>query len=419
MPWLIAVSCRETDCKCKVVMASDSIHVLLIGSSPTSYERPLFERVARYPGIDFHACYCESKRWDMIAEDIPYRATILRGIKFPPGQATSHSHLNPGILSLLWREKPEVVVLGGYHLLTALLAIVWCWLTSTPYVLYCESHNISPRKRYIRWLKELYVRPIVNRAAAYISLGKASREYLISYGAQDQTVFTVPNLPDIHWFHSEAERYLTQAEPGKLEKSAVAVPGFSLIANTLQNQPMRFLYVGRLIHVRGLEYLLRAFSKLQKTYPSVALTIVGIGPLERSLKSLARALQLINVNFLGGLPHRELPKIYTSSDVFVLPSLYETYGTVVAEAMTCQLPIILSRQVGSAPDLLEEGENGLLVKEHDVDDLYQAMKWMVEHPTERHSMGKRSWEIIRQWDYDRMVKEFLNAVWTARTPPSN
>jgi glycosyltransferase involved in cell wall biosynthesis len=318
--------------------------------------------------------------------------------------------VTPGVLPFLRKARPDVVVLGGYYMSAVQLALLWCWASRTPYVLCCESHLLARRRPWIKWLKGIYVTPIVRRAAAFMALGKASREYLVSYGAATSRIFVLPNIPDVYSFHSAAQkaRAATEGAPASDENG-----DGSLHSRRPPPRAVRFLYVGRLIKVKGLEYLLQAFRRLQDRHPTTALTIVGTGPLKGELKGIAEALRLKNTIFKGAVAHSALPAAYAAADVFVLPSVLEPYGTVVPEAMACELPLILSRQVGAAPDLLEDYRNGLLVREGDVDDLLRALEWMVEHAKERDAMGKHSWSIIGQWTYERWVAEYTHALRTA------
>ena len=113
-----------------------------------------------------------------------------------------------------------------------------------------------------------------------------------------------------------------------------------------------FLYVGRLSPEKNLEFLIRAFSKL----PELTLNIVGFGPQEEYLKSLAGT----NVVFHGAVANAELPKFYRANDVFVLPSKSEPWGMVVEEALNNGVPVLVSDRVGCAEEVVRDGENGLV-----------------------------------------------------------
>ena len=108
----------------------------------------------------------------------------------------------------------------------------------------------------------------------------------------------------------------------------------------------RFLYVGRLIAVKNLQWLIERFNK----HPELKLDIVGFGPLEEEVKQKANP----NISFYGAVKNADLSQYYQQTDVFVLPSLSETWGVVVEEALNNGTPVMLSEQVGCAEDLVNE-----------------------------------------------------------------
>ena len=126
--------------------------------------------------------------------------------------------------------------------------------------------------------------------------------------------------------------------------------------NTIKN----FLYVGRLVDVKNIEFLIQEFNQ----FPELNLTIVGEGKLESYLKSISNN----NITFLGHINNEELPNIYKTHDVFILPSLSETWGLVVEEALNNGLPVIVSNRVGCHENLIKENYNGFVyaVNDHDM-----------------------------------------------------
>lgn len=126
-----------------------------------------------------------------------------------------------------------------------------------------------------------------------------------------------------------------------------------------------FLYVGRLIEVKNLEYLIKVFNSL----PELRLTIIGFGEKEKELKEIASE----NIHFVGAVKNTDLPKYYKENDVFVLPSLSETWGLVIEEALNNGLPCIISDRVGCQNDILKDEINGLIFKLKEKDSLKNAI----------------------------------------------
>lgn len=122
-----------------------------------------------------------------------------------------------------------------------------------------------------------------------------------------------------------------------------------------------FLFVGRLVWEKNLDFLILQFNR----HPELHLTIIGFGPLEQELKSLANS----NITFEGAVNNRDLPGYYKKADVFILPSISETWGLVVEEALNNGLPVMVSDHVGCAEEIISD-KNGVVFQltEQDFDE---------------------------------------------------
>ena len=127
----------------------------------------------------------------------------------------------------------------------------------------------------------------------------------------------------------------------------------------------KFVYVGRLIPVKNLEWLIKRFLN----HPELNLTIIGTGELENQLRTIAPR----NVQFTGAIPNSQLPDYYQEADVFILPSRSETYGLVVEEALNNGTPVLLSHMIGCQDDLVVANNVGLVFKLDDINDFEQKL----------------------------------------------
>lgn len=115
---------------------------------------------------------------------------------------------------------------------------------------------------------------------------------------------------------------------------------------TSRTSVRKFLYVGRLVKVKNLEFIINIFNR----HPEFELTIIGFGVEEKRLKSIASD----NIRFLGAIANKELSKYYQAADVFILPSFSEPWGLVVEEALNNGLPTMVSDRVGCHEDLVNK-----------------------------------------------------------------
>lgn len=166
-------------------------------------------------------------------------------------------------------------------------------------------------------------------------------------------------------------------------------------------KPHSLIVVGGHSPLKGLAYLLRAIRQLRDEI-ELNLTIVGGSPDGKYSSGLVREYGLQDiVSFTGRISHEELVKKYSSSEVAIVPSLYEGFGFPAAEAMSCQLPVI-STTAGALPEVVgPDGEAGLLVPPGDSDALAVAIRRMLADETLRGKLGeaaRRRVESHFTWD---------------------
>jgi glycosyltransferase involved in cell wall biosynthesis len=121
--------------------------------------------------------------------------------------------------------------------------------------------------------------------------------------------------------------------------------------------------------------------------------------------------QIPDVVFAGFLDQTQIAKAYAVADVFTLFSGYdETWGLVVNEAMNFGLPVVVSDRVGSAADLVRQGENGLVVAHQDVPGLARGLERLIDSESMRRRFGDVSRDIVSTYTYDRTADGLVSAV---------
>ncbi len=199
------------------------------------------------------------------------------------------------------------------------------------------------------------------------------------------------------------------------------------------------LFVGRVSPEKGIHILIGAIRKLVNAYPSIHLNIVGsIGsapkefivdlcddPLVKGLskfyginqesadyyytclKGLIKDDLKAHISFCGSKPHTKVVEYYQHSDILINPSLSESFGMSLAEAMASEKPTISSR-VGGMVNVVSDGETGLLVDPDNEDALAQAIAFLTENPKLREQMGiagrKR---ILEKFSWERVASSML------------
>ncbi|MBY0396427.1 MAG: glycosyltransferase family 4 protein, partial [Thermoleophilia bacterium] len=156
-------------------------------------------------------------------------------------------------------------------------------------------------------------------------------------------------------------------------------------------------YVGKLVPRKGVDILIEAMGILQRRQGGAPLLVAaGIGELREPLEARAAALGVADrVRFVGKVPHDDVGWWMAAGDVFVLPSLSEGLPTVVCEAMNCGRPVVATA-VDGTPEIVRDGETGLLVPPSDARALADALARLVDDPALAARMGARALEIGRE-----------------------
>lgn len=168
------------------------------------------------------------------------------------------------------------------------------------------------------------------------------------------------------------------------------------------------LFVGRLVEIKGLHFLIEAMRQVE-----AVLVIVGDGPLRAELEKQAGSIS-DKVQFWGSRTHDELKTIYASANVFVAPSITmadgakEGFGLVILEAMASGLPVVASNS-GGIVQLIEDGVNGLLCEERDVERLSISIQNILSDEELYCRLVNNSKKTIEQYDYSTIGEKY-NAI---------
>lgn len=173
------------------------------------------------------------------------------------------------------------------------------------------------------------------------------------------------------------------------------------------------LFVGRLAEKKGVKYLIKAMQSLVKEFPQSKLIIVGDGPEKGKLELLTKKLGLSNdILFAGKIPNKDLPKIYASSDLFVLPSIVtksgdtEGLGVVLLEAIASGIACVAS-DVGGIPDIIKHEKTGLLVEQKNTKELAKAMIRLLKDKKLRNKVVKNAQQHVKKnYSWNVVIKKF-------------
>ena len=170
----------------------------------------------------------------------------------------------------------------------------------------------------------------------------------------------------------------------------------------LAPQDLAVLCVGRLAKEKNLDLLLRAFEAIQVRQPSARLVLVGHGPMLQELQ-----LKCPGAIFTGQLRGHSLAEHYASADLFLMPSLTETFGNVTTEAMASGLPVVAFNYAAAA-EIIVSGVNGRLAAMRDAEDFVFAASEVAAQPVQLKSMAAAARQTALGLDWACIVEKFEN-----------
>lgn len=170
------------------------------------------------------------------------------------------------------------------------------------------------------------------------------------------------------------------------------------------------LFVGRIQRLKGLEVLLRAFARLGDL--DAKLVVVGgqrgTGQESREISRLQHLAAKLNVAdrtmFVGAVSHEQLPLYYSSADITVMPSSYESFGLVAVESLSCGTPVVATR-VGGLTSIVRDGETGLLVPWRDADLFAAALRRVLKNEPLRQHLARQARESVLGYGWERIADE--------------
>lgn len=295
------------------------------------------------------------------------------------------------IWRIIKKKSPEIV--HTHSSKAGLLGRLAAKLARIPIVVHTPHGHVffgyfGPLKTKIFIILERFASRITDKI---IALTNKEKEDYIKFRIANENKF------DVIYSGIELNKFKELSEDKKQNfVKELGIPEKSLIIGT----------IGRLVPVKGHEFLIKAAKYIILKYPEAFFVFTGDGPLEQKLKNQALELGINNnIIFLGW--RNDAAKIISVYDIFALPSLNEGMGRVLAEAMALGKPIVASN-VGGIPDLVAHGKNGFLVPTRNPEKLAKYIQILIEDKEKKEKMGQTGKEIVINFSKEKMVEKIVN-----------
>ncbi len=340
---------------------------VLVPASPGAKEREVLEgvKVIRYHYFPIH-------RWETLC----YPGAIVPRIKEKKIRIFLVPFLFMGLYFKLLRILPEYDIVHAHWLIPQ--GIVQSFFKK-PYIVTGHGGDVASFNNGI--VKKLKMRCLQN-AKTVVTVSQKCKAILEELNNKID-VKVIPMGCDTSKFGKEnrIENYFNQ-----YEKKVI-------------------LFVGRLAEIKGVNYLIDAMQ-----YIDALLVIVGDGPLRNELEEQSKKYGK-RVIFLGGKNHHDLPKIFASADVFVIPSITDSKGaqegmpTVIFEAMASGTPVI-GTNTGGIKEIIQDGQNGLLCEEKSSDQLADCICRILNDEELLEELKTGAAETVKKYDYCNIARQY-------------
>jgi glycosyltransferase involved in cell wall biosynthesis len=310
--------------------------------------------------------------------EIVGKRKIISFKKSETGYGSNFTYLPLNIVGYLLQFKPEIIFSNSFGLWT-LICLLFKPLGRWRVVIAYEGS--SPGVDYLNSPLRLALRrKMVEVSDACITNSQGGQKYLIeTLNASKERVFVHPyEVPCV-------ESLLETVLPQGSEKI------------NLFQKPI-FLFVGSLATRKGLLQLLEACIVLKKEgFEHYSLLVIGDGPQKQLLAEFSSKHGLThNIHWLGKLDYGQLGLYFHQADVFILPTLEDTWGVVVLEAMAFGKAILCSERAG-ASELVLEGQNGYRFDPYNPQQVANAMKQLINNQDLSQTMGQKSKALMEQY----------------------
>ena len=297
--------------------------------------------------------------------DSPLRKELndIPGMNFLPVSQMFDSHRHPIGADLIHAHDAKA----------AHWAFIQYLLHRTPYIITRRVPN--PLKN------SFYTRAVYKKAARLVAISSAIQNYLQEY-VPEVKVDRIPSA----W----ADWRENAEDVDDLRKT---YSGCFVIG-----------HVGALMdRHKGQRYLIEAARYIWTQYPQMRFLFLGDGPDEKMLRQMGKGID--NVEFLGF--RRDVNRYLAVMDLFVFPSNYEGMGSTLLDAMAFDIPVIATR-VGGIPDIVEDGQTGLLIPPKDAKAIVQAIEALYQDPDYRRRLAANARSQLDNYSPPKMTRRYMD-----------
>jgi len=370
----------------------------IVTTHPVQYHVPWLIRLAE-KGIQLKVFYT----WEQARNGIVYDPGFGRNIKWDiplqegydlqfiknssPWSGTGHfwGIVNPGLNKEIESWRPDCLLVFGWNFYSHLQCIRH-FHNKIPILFRGDSILLYEGKGIRRWARRLFLTWVYRHVDYALYVGTHNKSYYLKYGLDPSQLVYTPHAIDVDRF----------SEPGKASihdsvawKKELGIPADHLTV----------LYAGKMTRLKNPSFIID-LAHACKGLP-LSFILVGNGRLKAALQE--RCKNNRKIIFLDFQNQTMMPLVYRLGDILIMPSIKETWGLAISEAMACGRPVMASDKVGCAVDLVQEYKTGITFNIHDIDACTRFLKYLCEDRSRLAAMGVNAANLIRRFTFTHIV----------------
>ncbi len=370
----------------------------VLTSHPIQYNAPLFRELDTRE-LELMVFYC----WQGTAEtldpefgrtivwDTPllegYDYEFVENVSKEPGTHHFFGLDNPGMKDAIVDWAPDVLLIYGWPFKTN-LSVLRHFKKTTPILFRGDSTLLFGNLGLRRWLRKVLLTWVYKHIDVALFSGRNNRDYFNAYGLKEDQLFWVPHSIDNRWFRKRSIELRDAGDKLKLELG-------------IEEEDVVFLFSGKLVERKQPLKLIEALAKVRLDHgvSNFHLLVVGDGALYQEINEAASSVSWIHL--MGFQNQSSMPMYYAMASVYVLPSVQETWGLAVNEAMATGKPCIVSDLVGCAADLILDGKNGFVYRHSSESDFAEALLAYILDPSRAGREESAVLSTIEGWSTEK------------------
>lgn len=368
----------------------------ILTTHPIQYNAPLFRLLTERKQIEIKVFYSWSQsavgeKYDPgfgqhITWDIPllegYDYTFVENISDSPGSHHYKGINNPTLVQQINKWGANAILVYGWNFKSH-LSVIRFFHKKIPVYFRGDSTLIDENRGLKQLVRRIVLKYVYSKIDKAFYAGVANKSYFKMMGLSEHQMVFMPHAVENDRFAPVKEN----VNAGQKLRKSLHIPEDAFV----------FLFAGKLETKKQPDFLIESFVALKAD--NAYLIIAGSGELEKSLLNTYAANSFIK--FIGFQNQNEMPGVYNSCDVFVLPSKgpNETWGLAINEGMAAGKAIIGSNKCGASYDLIVNNKNGFVFESDNVHSLKAKLTFFVNNPGAAKLMGRTSADIIKDYSF--------------------